>query len=106
MHNTIEIKHSDFWFKVVGMLQQNWALIDKSPYSKKYIVYFINDASGVFDHINFSSIKSATTALRKNDFRQYSKDPEAQKFIRHPKPPFFEDRHPNGYIYSSGMFWK
>jgi len=106
MNKIIEIKTRDYWFKVVDMLQQNWALIDKKNDSNGYTIYFIHDLSGVFDHIDFSTKKDAIAALRRNNFKQYSKDLEAHKFITPPQAPFFEDKHPNGPIYSSGMYWK
>ena len=106
MKTIVAIKNRDYWFKVVEMLQQNWALIDKSNDSDECIVYFIHDASGVFDRIQFSSEKDASHALKRNGFARYVEDKEAQKFIAPPKPLFFEDQHPNGPIYSSGRYWR
>lgn len=36
MKNIIEIRSNDYWFKVVGMLQQNWALTPPQPRFKKF----------------------------------------------------------------------
>jgi len=38
--NTIAIKSRDYWFKVLGMLSQNWALIDEQE-GGKFKVLFI-----------------------------------------------------------------
>lgn len=101
----VERNSSDYWFKVVEFLQQNWALIDVNEDSTATVI-FLNDASGIFDQMFFSSADEAQKGLRKNGFMPLSEDKEAQKFIATPKGPFEEARHPNGPIYSSGRFWK
>ncbi len=106
MKNIIEITSSDYWFKVVDMLQQNWALIDKLNESADCTVYFIHDASGVFDRIQFSSVEEAFQELTRNGFKRFSEDTQAQKIIAPPQPPFYEAQHPNGPIYSSGRYWR
>ena len=102
----IEIINRDYWFKVVEFLQQNWVLIDKCEVDKRCNVFFINDASGVFDKIQFSSFAEAQEGLRRNGFKRYSEDTKSQKFIAAPEPPFRETTHSNGPIYSSGRLWK
>lgn len=106
MNKNIEISSTDYWFKVVEMLQQNWALIDKTPDSIDCTVYFIHDASGVFDQMRFNSEEDAHQSLTRNGFTRYADDSSAQKFIAPPLPPFTEAIHPNGPIYSSGRFWR
>ena len=101
----VEIQSRDFWFKIVEMLQQNWALIEDDP-EGAVTVYFIHDASGVFDEMNFGSREDAASALRLNGFGRYEEDEEAQEFIAPPPPPIRRDEHPNGPIYSSGCFWR
>lgn len=103
---TIEINNRDYWFKVVDFLQQNWALIELSDDDSTATVVFINDASGVFDRMSFTTISEAKEGLLKNGFKLLSEDLEAQKFIAAPEVPFKETHHPNGPIYSSGKFWK
>ena len=105
MDKNVEIKSREFWFKVVGMLQQNWALIDKLN-NDKCKVYFIDDGSGFFDEMEFQSVEEASSALKKNGFALYGEDKKAQDFIAPPKPPFHRRPHPNGPIYSSGRFWQ
>jgi hypothetical protein len=101
----VEIISKYFWVKVVEMLQHNWALIDKDLDSGDCTVFFIHDLSGVFDRLRFSSMEDAFRALRRNGFHRFNDDKEAQQSIVPPHPPFFEDQHPNGPIYSSGRFW-
>ena len=59
MSDTISIQSRDFWFKVIEMLQQNWALIEKSD--EKVVVYFLSDDGGVFDEIEYKSTTAAET---------------------------------------------
>ncbi len=105
MNESIKIKSRDYWFKVVGMLQQNWALIDEiSDGSQR--VYFVGDTSGVFDELEFANVVAAEEALRRNGFVRYEEDSKAHQFIAKPEPPFFRSPHQNGPVYSSGQYWR
>lgn len=101
----IAINSQDYWVKVVGMLQQNWALVirnDDGPCT----IFFISDDSGVFDQLSFRSPNDARDALHANGFSRFSANSRLQRFLVPPLPPFHEGGHPNGKIYSSGRFWK
>lgn len=102
----VEISSRDYWFKIVEFLQQNWALIDEDGRGAGCTVFFFGDTSGVFDRLRFPSIENAEIALLRNGFRRYDTDPQAQKVIRKPEPPFRDRPHPNGPIYSLGRHWK
>jgi hypothetical protein len=104
MNELVNIQSNDYWFKVVEMLQQNWALIEST--ASGVTVYFIHDASGVFDQMPFASADTAAAALRLNGFRRFVNDPKEASFLRPPPPPFRRRPHPNGPIYSSGRFWR
>lgn len=105
MEHIIPITSHDYWFKVVGMLQQNWALIENIS-ADGCRVYFISDTSGVFDELEFADTQAAEAALRRNGFARFDDDKEAQKFLSTPSPPYFRRPHPNGPIYSSGQYWR
>jgi hypothetical protein len=49
--------------------------------------------------------EAETVALRKG-FNRYNTEETEKEFIGNPEPPFWESRHPNGAIYSSGRFWQ
>lgn len=104
MSDTVSIESRDYWFKVIEMLQQNWALID--AVEDGVTVYFVSDTSGVFDQISFDSVDDAKASLSENGFRRFADDPRAASFLEPPIPPFTPQPHPNGPIYSSGRFWK
>ena len=98
----IDIKSETFWVKIVDFLQQNWALIE--IIDNKVIVYFIQDASMVFDKIEFQTFEDAEKGLLKNGFKLYLDENENfQDFIVPPKKPYGEAARP---IYSSGQYWK
>lgn len=102
---TLDIPGTDHWFKVVDMLQQNWALIASSA-KGDVTIFFISDASHVFDRLSLPTVEDATAALQRNGFNRYADDPEDHDLIRPPSPPYREKKHPNGPIYSSGRFWR
>lgn len=104
MSESVPIQSRDYWFKVIEMLQQNWALIDSD--AAGVVVYFVSDTSGVFDELRFPSQASAASALQTNGFLRFADDSSASLFLRCPEPPFNRRPHPNGPIYSSGRFWK
>ena len=95
---------ADPWIKVVGMLQQNWAVIVEQEGSA--VVVFYNDLCEVFDEIRFDSMDEAGAALLRNGFSKYHDDPRTSEFIAVPEGEFTEGSHPNGRIYSSGMYWR
>jgi hypothetical protein len=104
---TVEIRSRDYWFKIVEFLQQNWALIDEDTTGGTgCTVFFVGDTAGVFDRLRFASVVDAEVALLRNGFKRYDTDEKAREFIAKPEPPFWESRHPNGPIYSSGRYWK
>ena len=104
MSDEITIESRDYWFKVVEMLQQNWALIDET--GAGVTVYFVSDTGGVFDEIPFNSVDAARASLSENGFQRFVEDPKVASFLSPPNPPFTQQPHPNGPIYSSGRFWK
>ena len=53
MSEPVTIQSTDYWIKVVEMLQQNWALIEAVK-PEGVCVYFISDTSGVFDQMSFA----------------------------------------------------
>jgi len=105
MNEPLGIKSTDFWVKVVEMLQQNWALIDDET-GGSVRVFFVDDGSGVFDEMAFPSASSARTALGLNGFERYAESADLQSFLRPPAAPYHRTTHPNGPIYSSGRFWR
>ncbi len=100
----VSISSRDFWVKVVGMLQQNWALIECDD-AGAWRIYVLTDTSGVFDELSFDDHDGARDALFRNGFRRLKDDPSLG-FLQPPAAPFARHPHPNGPIYSPGRFWR
>jgi len=100
----IRIKNTDYWMIVVGMLQQNWAVIEASD--NGVTLFFFNDLGGVFDQIDFKSKEEAEAALLLNGFKNYDEDPKIKTFVPKAKHPSKKQKHRRGLIYSSGEYWK
>lgn len=105
MSDGIVIQSRDYWVKVVSMLQQNWALVEMTPGSG-VVIYFLDDAGGVFDQLPYRSVERAVDALKRNGFRRYSDDEHLASFLYPPPPQIVEVGKPDRPIYSSGRFWK
>ena len=92
----------DPWFKVVEMLQQNWAVI--VPRNDHALIVFYDDNCHVFDQITSPSVSAAKGALLRNGFSKFLEDEKAQEFIGLPAGKFKERVSPFK-IYSSGKHW-
>ena len=95
--------NSDYWIKIVGMLEQNWALILEKSGSCR--VYFMDDCNGVFDWIDFENRHVAEHELLDNDFERYATS-ACKALVGKPMGDFRLRQHPNGRIYSSGRYWR
>lgn len=93
----------DWWVKIVGMLQHNWAL--PVLLDDQLAVLFVGDTSGIFDRIDFESERQMVRALRVNRFKRFKDDPELHEFLGPPPLPLDIKLHPSGFIYSSGQYW-
>jgi len=100
----VKISNTDFWFKIVDFLQQNWAVIEAEE--TRFNVYFFTDTSVIFDQMSFVSVEAAERGLTENGFSRYNLDRKAQNVIAIPEGPFKIGSHPSGAIYSSGQYWK
>lgn len=109
----VPIESRDYWVKIVGMLQQNWAIVEDNT-NETATIYFIHDHAGlyaskdgsqIFDQISCRSNEEAISQLTRNGFRLFSEATDLQSMLNTPPAPFFLGKHPNGEIYSSGQYW-
>ena len=91
------------WIKVVGMLQQNWAVINEAPHGAT--IGFFSDRGDVFDRLNCSAASDAEQNLKRNGFSLWIEDPQLAEFIKPPKQLAHSD-HLHRPIYSSGEYWR
>jgi hypothetical protein len=71
-----------WWVKIVGMLQHNWAL--PIPCDAGWTVIFVDDASGMFDRLEFANQAEMVEALERNGFEDFAATPRLQTFLHPP----------------------
>lgn len=115
-----KISNRDWWVKVLGMLQHNWALIEEYS-SGTTTLYFFHDggmtlgSSGyrfseirsrcaVVDSLDFPNKKAALQALKKNDFFRLAERPGPWTNA-YPRGHFYDARATEEGIYSNGGYW-
>jgi uncharacterized protein (DUF1810 family) len=92
------------WVKVLGMLEQNWCVIEDSTGGAVELLFF-DDHGDVFDHLPATNLHAAEAALKANGFswmREYSSFFQASGVPTLPLPRAREQSRP---VYSSGEYW-
>ena len=117
---SFKISNRDWWLKVLGMLQHNWALVEEDS-NGATTVYFFHDggmtlgSSGyrlseirsrcaVVDSLNFSNREDAVQALERNSFFRLAERP-GPWMDDYPKGHFYDARATEEGIYSKGGYW-
>lgn len=95
----------DYWVKVLGMLQQNWAVVLLGDRGQA-TVSFVDDNGRVFDELSFPTLADAERGLRRNEFRRFVDDPTLAEFLRPPELPFRREARWITKVYSSGEYWR
>jgi len=80
-------KEPEWYFKVIGMLQHNYAFIYEEPY-KKVLVYFCHESTRtlkdklpcIVDSLDFPYVPSAHSALKRNHFNLISVEGQNENF--------------------------
>lgn len=116
----LSINSRDWWVKVLGMLQHNWALIENCE--EKVIIYFFHDEGttkgflegytlrqlrnrcAVVDSLEFESSDQAREALQKNGFERLEDNPGPWEGYE-PHGNFYDARMGEEGIYSKGGYW-
>jgi len=116
-----EIYSDDWWVKVLGMLQHNWALIETSnkkttvyffhdlgtqkSFSKQYRFYQLKNRSAVIDSLEFESIHEAELGLHQNGFMRLKDNPGPWDGEQ-PYKNFYDAREVEEGIYSKAGYWR
>lgn len=115
-----KISNRDWWVKVLGMLQHNWALIEEDR-NGATTVYFFHDGGmtlgstgyrlseirsrcAVVDSLNFPDREDASQALDRNGFFRLTERP-GPWMNDYPKGHFYDARATEEGIYSRGEYW-
>ena len=92
------------WVKVLGMLEQNWCLIEPGPSDAVDLVFF-DDHGDVFDWISLPNLLSAQHALLLNGFEWMWLRPSFYRVSGMPRLPSSGARIRGRPVYSSGEYW-
>ena len=92
------------WVKVVGMLCQNWCLLQPTPNGNVDLVFF-DDRGDVFDWRSADDFESAQVSARENGFMWMWETPSFYSVAGFPKMPIAGVRQRTRPIYSSGEYW-
>lgn len=120
-NSIIGLDTSDWWVKVLAMLQHNWALV-KEHADKTVTVYFFHDGGttknftghdyksirgmiAIVDSLDFSSRQKAIEQLKLNQFHRLSDHPGPWQG-NEPRGKIFDARSTEPRIYSRGDYWK
>lgn len=85
----VEIRSRDYWFKIFGMLNQLWVLIDKPAEDAEVVfAYWIDDNSKITDIEVFDDEGTARLHLIEDGYRRYDETPDVSSFLIPPGEPF------------------
>ena len=116
-----EIKSREWWIKILGMLQHNWALIEEFE-SGAAIVYFFHDKGetigfnayslgqlkgrcAIVDSLEFESVQLAEEGLLRNGFMLHRAGEMLGSDVK-PSGNFFDSRATEEGVYSTQGHWK
>lgn len=115
------------WFKVTGMLQQNWAMVvdsganpssasasasarapvsESASESAAVTVLFFDDHGGVFDELKYPNAAQAEHALAFNGFTPLSEELGFRAVAGLPRFPYRRGKRLERPVYSSGEYWQ
>jgi uncharacterized protein (DUF1810 family) len=92
------------WVKVLGMLQQNWCVIEDGTGDAVELVFF-DDHGKVFDHLPATSLHAAQAALLANGFIWMWELSSFYQACGVPTMPLPGARKQSRPVYSSGEYW-
>lgn len=106
----LDLPRGPLWFKVTGMLEQNWAMVvetsavDSSAQMGVTILFF-DDHGLVFDELQYANALQADHALAFNGFTPLSEQPGFRTVAGLPKFPLTRLHQFERPVYSSGEYW-
>ena len=93
------------WVKVLGMLEQNWCVIEDCPGGGVELVFF-DDHGKVFDHLPAANLHAAQAALQGNGFYWMWELSSFYQACGVPSLPLPGARKQSRPVYSSGEYWQ
>ena len=118
---TFVIKSRVWWIKILGMLQHNWALIEKSEAGTATVFFFhdkgdpmgfagysraqLRGRCAIVDSLKFESVQFAEEGLSRNGFRLHRVGEVVGSDVK-PSGNFFDSRATEEGVYSTQGHWK
>ena len=84
----VPLQSSVYWYKIFGMLQQGWALIEPDPEDGSVMLYKVSDHSEIYGQQWFADVASAETFLLFNGYRRFDENPDVWSILVPPGGPF------------------
>lgn len=86
--NPITLTSRWFWYKIFGMLNQVWALIEPLANSESVTIYWIDDNARIIESRIFDSEELASSALEHDGFKQFENEPDVWEIMCPPGGPY------------------
>ena len=91
--NPITLTNKWFWFKIFGMLNQIWALIEPLADSESVTVYWIDDSARILRSQEFATEEEARNALVQDGYRLFEHESEVWEILCPPGGPYNTDSY-------------
>lgn len=88
-HGTVvALQSREYWYKIFGMLQQGWALVESEPDGEGVMLHEVQDDSQIYGQRWFVDMASAETFLLFNGYRRFDENPDVWSILVPPGGPF------------------
>lgn len=103
----LDLPQGPIWFKVTGMLAQNWAMVTEENIGNlgAACIYFFDDHGEVFDSLAYPNAAQADHALAFNGFTPLDDEPGFRAIAGEPRFPLTRKECESRLVYSSGEYW-
>lgn len=104
----LDVPKGPVWFKVIGMLVQNWAMVaeEETDQGSTACIYFFDDHAQVFDTLTYPNAAQADHALAFNGFTPLDDEPGFRSVAGEPEFPLTYSPRESRPVYSSGEYWQ
>ena len=107
----LDVASGPVWFKVTGMLAQNWAIVVDGSMSEGMgaagaSILFFDDHGHVFDSLSYPNPAQADHALAFNGYTPLNEEPGFRAIAGHPRFPLTRSDGDSRPVYSSGEYWR
>lgn len=108
---TLDAPQGQLWFKVTGMLNQNWAMVVRARTAQSLTetgatLLFFDDHGAVFDELGCPNTAQGEHALAFNGFTPLNDQPGFRAVAGLPRLPLTRQDREKRPVYSSGEYWR